>query len=108
MAAYTCDLSTWEVEAGLEIKSHPWLHSEFEATLGRRIVPVSRKERRWRDAQWLRAVAALVDNPGSVLITHMTAHNRYITPIPEDLRSSSKGIPFMHTYTGIHIHKNKS
>jgi hypothetical protein len=33
MAVHTCNPSTWEVEAE-ELGVYPWLHSEFEASLG--------------------------------------------------------------------------
>lgn len=35
MLVHICNQNTWEVEAGgSEVQGHPWLHSEFEASLG--------------------------------------------------------------------------
>lgn len=33
MVVHTCNLSTWEVKAGLEIQNYPWLYSKFEVSL---------------------------------------------------------------------------
>jgi len=39
-------------------------------------------------AQWLRALASLPEDPGSVPSTHMAAHNSLQTPVAEDLTPS--------------------
>ena len=44
--------------------------------------------------QWLRALAPLPEDPGSIPSTHMAAHNG-LTPVPKDLALSHR-----HTHAG--------
>lgn len=61
----------------------------------------------WRDAQCLRELAALPENPGQILNTHVVTHNHLDlqsgVPMPPFLASMATGT-YMQ-YTGIHLDK---
>ena len=56
-------------------------------------------------AQWLRVLAAIVEDLGLILSTHTSASSQsYRIPVPLDTMSSSAGTPHIY-YTDIHAGK---
>lgn len=79
MVIYTYNSNTGQVKPGrTEVQNYPCLH-EFQAILGYMRVCLKKKKKKvvraGKVAQWLRAFAALVEDPGLVPSTHMTSYN---------------------------------